>query len=864
MCGDVSGTLLRRNAVTESMQRCFVVHGTDNALLEENVAFDSPGHCYMLEDGAETGNRVRVLRASPRLFWTAYSRGRVLVPPSPTHTRTHTCAQPGPSVAVCAQHRHGGIRGGRAHLRGGDGRIQRACLDHSRLRDGMPCPRRDALTRPLALPLLAPSLQPAVFWISNPDNEFVGNVAAGSEDSGFFFELRAHVRGPSQALHPDIQPQSTPFRRFEDNAAHACKFGFKTYPNSLVRPTVESTVLNFRAWSNYRAWAVKRSERLALVGGVIANSRLAGIRLRNPDAIRIQGVTVIGALPGQCPNYGLSGQAQGVELHQFEMENDEGHTGMQLIDVTFERFGESETGCPRLVAFGFRKLESTTGFPDVRLFVQGLRFVSSASPQSRVSFCNEEDLDTTLDAQLAIKDADGSLLPDLTAGSPAHLVSDNGFTRSVPGCTPVAGTCGLVCPGVCFRLAKILTPRSFAADTALRLTAPGRGVVDLPGFSRDDTSLYRRRRNDKQRRFYALVPAADAVVASFVDARGERVWPAYPPEVVAEDDHPGACGALPVVDFGAVPGADCGTLVHNGGVETGDVDGADWSHHGGGLELSADSYRGAFALESGGDVGQWLDLRCWRRSSVLRVGARVKLPRRDRVEFFLRISRTDGSTDYVDFAARSGVDAGAWELVDGTLDLTDRLVAGARSVYLSVRGPEGMLIDEAAASVCGEVVAHASEAMPLVWQAAGRETVSIVDGTTEPTSPVLMASGRTASWQGAVQRLYPGCLAPGDEVRVRARVRLESGSQCAESGGAHGCVVCERRLVDTAGGDFVSRRAPCGRQTSFEEGTWHSVDAVFTVDAAEVDEGRRWDVAFSGPPGGERFWVAVDSVALVA
>ena len=45
----------RRN----SNQRCYVVHLTDNLTLEENVAYDSFGHCFFIEDGAETGNTFR-------------------------------------------------------------------------------------------------------------------------------------------------------------------------------------------------------------------------------------------------------------------------------------------------------------------------------------------------------------------------------------------------------------------------------------------------------------------------------------------------------------------------------------------------------------------------------------------------------------------------------------------------------------------------------------------------------------------------------------------------------------------------------------------------------------------------------------
>jgi hypothetical protein len=44
-------------AVYNSFYRCFVVHGTHNLLLKDNVAFHAAGHCYYLEDGVEEHNR---------------------------------------------------------------------------------------------------------------------------------------------------------------------------------------------------------------------------------------------------------------------------------------------------------------------------------------------------------------------------------------------------------------------------------------------------------------------------------------------------------------------------------------------------------------------------------------------------------------------------------------------------------------------------------------------------------------------------------------------------------------------------------------------------------------------------------------
>lgn len=57
MCEDAAESIVKRTVVRQSNQRCYVIHGSQNVTLEENVAFDTFGHCYMNEDGSEHSNR---------------------------------------------------------------------------------------------------------------------------------------------------------------------------------------------------------------------------------------------------------------------------------------------------------------------------------------------------------------------------------------------------------------------------------------------------------------------------------------------------------------------------------------------------------------------------------------------------------------------------------------------------------------------------------------------------------------------------------------------------------------------------------------------------------------------------------------
>jgi hypothetical protein len=65
--GDSAGDYLRSSAVHSSIQRGIVVHGTSNVLVANNVVYNTPGHAYVVETGAEMNNTFdRNLAILPR------------------------------------------------------------------------------------------------------------------------------------------------------------------------------------------------------------------------------------------------------------------------------------------------------------------------------------------------------------------------------------------------------------------------------------------------------------------------------------------------------------------------------------------------------------------------------------------------------------------------------------------------------------------------------------------------------------------------------------------------------------------------------------------------------------------------------
>ena len=55
LCGDTA-SLVSKNVVRNSNQRCYVVHDTNHVTIDDNVAYDTKGHCFITETGSEVFN----------------------------------------------------------------------------------------------------------------------------------------------------------------------------------------------------------------------------------------------------------------------------------------------------------------------------------------------------------------------------------------------------------------------------------------------------------------------------------------------------------------------------------------------------------------------------------------------------------------------------------------------------------------------------------------------------------------------------------------------------------------------------------------------------------------------------------------
>ena len=163
--GDVTGQYIKNSAIHDTFNRCVTIHGTDNLLVENNVTYNTVGHCFFMEDGIETGNQVvRNLGIQTKCHPT--------LPCNPTNLFLP----------------HQSTEGQRS--------------EH----------------------VLIPSDNTAsTFWITHPDNIYRDNVAAGSDQVGYWMAFPTHPIGAFEGteISANTWPGRSRLREFRGNTAHS-------------------------------------------------------------------------------------------------------------------------------------------------------------------------------------------------------------------------------------------------------------------------------------------------------------------------------------------------------------------------------------------------------------------------------------------------------------------------------------------------------------------------------------------------------------------------------------------------------------------------------------------------------------------
>jgi cell migration-inducing and hyaluronan-binding protein len=168
LIGDAKGQYIKNAAIHDTYNRCVTVHGTNFLRVENNVTYNTVGHCFFLEDGIEHGNEF--------------------VHNLAIQTKCH---------------------------------MSKPCVPTNLAASGEP---RMGTNGQQSKDVLLPSDNTvSSYWITNPDNTYRDNVAAGSDSNGFWMSLPEHPNGKFAGTEISAQtwPRRTPFREFKGNVSHS-------------------------------------------------------------------------------------------------------------------------------------------------------------------------------------------------------------------------------------------------------------------------------------------------------------------------------------------------------------------------------------------------------------------------------------------------------------------------------------------------------------------------------------------------------------------------------------------------------------------------------------------------------------------
>ncbi len=300
------GSYVKNTVMQKNFNRCITVHGTGKLLLESNVGYDTVGHCYFMEDGSEAGNT----------------------------------------------------------LKNNLGFMTRCTLEKNKYGDQRGCYELSA-----ADVLLPTDTEPATYWITNPANTMIGNVAAGSDSFGFWFALPEHPTGPSatDVRFKDWLLRRTPLTAFKGNIAHSngntglnvdggpnattlksetTSYAARANPSDPKSAIVPVIFEDFTAYRNRNRGVWLRGSLHTVRGAVLADNAI-GATFASDDT-QLEDSVVIGESankgnPGQYEKAGLDGrslpQAYNDEVSKFPIRGFEFYDGkVGASRVTFVNF----------------------------------------------------------------------------------------------------------------------------------------------------------------------------------------------------------------------------------------------------------------------------------------------------------------------------------------------------------------------------------------------------------------------------------------------------------------------------------------------------------------------------------------------
>lgn len=619
---DVDGSFVSKNLVRDSNQRCYVIHGTHNVTLQENVAFDTFGHCFLLEDGGEWDNKF------------LYNLGAVT-------KRPETIIRPQESDRVT----------------------------------------------------------PTTFWMTTMTNHFIGNVAAGSANIGFWFETM--LREPSRSLpanHGIRSTRSLPLGTFDDNVAHSCYgSGMALYPSGY-KPDTRAVMNRLKFYKNGVKGAFFAQSRNVTTNDSIFSDNSGGMLMKGTTKYELNNITIIGVSDNQKAilaenrrtyrQYRTNHCLWSKHIDGFGIRINSGvKMGSSFNNITFKGFSGNDE-CLSSDAIVAERVNIRHGLQDSDPIFKDMSFDSDTD---RVSFCRvlEPGLaENGGDAgNVGINDWEGHINP---AGIPGfYLLDDDPVADEfLGGNCEAAGGCAQFCPNACLRLVVFRTSGSFIhEDSLMKVTDRATGKYVL----RSRHIIAKVSQMPSIDALYGIwLPGGTEYDVTWVKPNMAPTWPGYAHmDMERKPDCPSALETSNIhLDYPA-PTHRCDNPIFNGDAESGSIYGwQERTNYVPGMTIISPGADGtSYALKTtkrattgGSTLVNRMDISClkaWAGESI-RVSGKIRLLNLDGTD--VACSSTDlscaplvelklGSTALLSRRLETYADGSTWGSLDETITI---------------------------------------------------------------------------------------------------------------------------------------------------------------------------------------------------
>lgn len=469
------------------------------------------------------------------------------------------------------------------------------------------------------------------FWIRSVRNRFVGNVAAGAVDRGFYLHLQNSINAASQSLPGgNPSPRSENGIEFRDNVAHACNgYGMVI---STWRAEFSVPIQGFRTYRNEGHGVYAYGRYIKFDGAYIADSRVKGLDFHHCENCKISDSDIVGATALAVDAVYAEGEEWhqclhapdddlrfiGVEMEVYRDNSKRWYPGVRFEDVRFSGFNDTKCSRPATITF-----DSGSGrlphFDLLATMSAGTRNLDGGD--FLVDFCRAETWDYQ---DVVFHDIGSGLHPDGPGSysGDSALVSDYDYMKGFAEgqCKSIDGRCAAYCEGLCLRFHTFTVTAFETEDVTLKVRDLATNkTIEIGGnflHARvdDSSSPYDNFPNIYDNTYYYVhrifsVPLPDSTFEAQFMKDGQPYWPTFVergnPEPAPACWRGGGDENTPLATVTFLePPAVCTELVKNGDGEMEGGNYTHWYHASGGVTAVAGAgVDGSTAIASGVPAG---------------------------------------------------------------------------------------------------------------------------------------------------------------------------------------------------------------------------------------------------------------------